>query len=187
MKEKQEQILNAALKLFVEFGFHATPTSKIAKEAGVATGTLFHYFKTKDELIVALYVILSSKLNDYACHNITEDDHLEQSLRKSFLNNIEWSQQYRAEFNFIQQFKMSRFLLRVSKDQLGNYDEFLFQKIQEGIATNILKSLPVEFLLSLFTNQVIGINQYLLTSELSAQAQHHLISDAFDMLWEMIS
>ena len=53
--DKREQILLAALKLFTEFGFHGTPTSKIAVEAGVSNGTLFHYFKTKEALILALY------------------------------------------------------------------------------------------------------------------------------------
>ena len=53
--EKREKILAAALNLFVEFGFHGTPTSKIAQKAGVANGTLFHYFATKEELVVALF------------------------------------------------------------------------------------------------------------------------------------
>ena len=44
--EKQKAVMEAALKLFTEKGFHGTPTSKIAKDAKVATGTLFHYFKT---------------------------------------------------------------------------------------------------------------------------------------------
>ena len=51
--DKPEKILSTALKLFVAYGFHGTPTSKIASEAGVSNGTLFHYFKTKDELVVA--------------------------------------------------------------------------------------------------------------------------------------
>jgi AcrR family transcriptional regulator len=41
--DKQQEILSAALQLFVANGFHGTATSKIAKEAGVANGTLFHY------------------------------------------------------------------------------------------------------------------------------------------------
>ncbi|MCK5033837.1 MAG: helix-turn-helix transcriptional regulator, partial [Calditrichia bacterium] len=52
--EKREAILKATLNLLVERGFHDTPTSLIAKEAGVATGTLFHHFKNKEELINAL-------------------------------------------------------------------------------------------------------------------------------------
>ena len=53
--EKKQNILDASLKLFVERGFHGTSTAEIAKKAGVATGTLFHYFKTKEELINSLY------------------------------------------------------------------------------------------------------------------------------------
>ena len=46
--EKREAILDTALVLFTERGFFGTPTSMISKEAGVATGTLFFYFKTKE-------------------------------------------------------------------------------------------------------------------------------------------
>ena len=56
MNEKKQSILDASLKLFVENGFHGTSTAEIAKTAGVATGTLFHYFKTKEELINSLYL-----------------------------------------------------------------------------------------------------------------------------------
>ena len=54
--EKVDKILEAALQLFTSKGFHGTPTSEIAKTAGVANGTLFHYFKTKEELINNLYL-----------------------------------------------------------------------------------------------------------------------------------
>ena len=47
---------HTAPTLFTELGFHGTPTSLIAQEAGVATGTLFHYFKMKEELIENLYL-----------------------------------------------------------------------------------------------------------------------------------
>ena len=44
---KRDQILLSALTLFNNQGFEKTPTSAISKHAGVATGTLFHHFKTK--------------------------------------------------------------------------------------------------------------------------------------------
>jgi AcrR family transcriptional regulator len=48
---KEEMILDAAIKIFSEKGFSAATTSEIAKEAGVAEGTIFRYFKTKKELL----------------------------------------------------------------------------------------------------------------------------------------
>lgn len=44
---RKEAVLKAAVKIFSEKGYSAATTSEIAKEAGVAEGTIFRYFKTK--------------------------------------------------------------------------------------------------------------------------------------------
>jgi AcrR family transcriptional regulator len=49
--EKQQRILEAAIKLFAEKGYHGTATSAIAKEAMVAEGTIFKYYATKKQLL----------------------------------------------------------------------------------------------------------------------------------------
>ena len=54
VEDKKKKILESALKLFVEKGIDNTSTSLISKEAGVATGTLYLYFKTKVALISEL-------------------------------------------------------------------------------------------------------------------------------------
>jgi AcrR family transcriptional regulator len=53
--QKRKAILEAALEILAERGIANTPTSAISSAAGVAEGTLFTYFKTKDELIDELY------------------------------------------------------------------------------------------------------------------------------------
>ena len=53
--EKREAILQAALELFAERGFHNTPMSLIAKQSGASAGTIYHHFVDKDDLIHALY------------------------------------------------------------------------------------------------------------------------------------
>jgi AcrR family transcriptional regulator len=52
-------ILGAALQLFTTRGFHDTSTALIAREAGVATGTLFHHFASKAELVDALQHLIA--------------------------------------------------------------------------------------------------------------------------------
>jgi AcrR family transcriptional regulator len=67
--EKRKAILEAAMEVFAERGFAHAPTSAISKAAGVAEGTLFTYFSSKDELINELYRELRKELdremNDY--------------------------------------------------------------------------------------------------------------------------
>ena len=54
MTDKQEKILDAALELFANEGYAATPTSKIAKKAGVSEGLIFRHFENKQGLLDAL-------------------------------------------------------------------------------------------------------------------------------------
>ena len=53
--EKQERILNAAMKEFAQKGFENASTNEIVKEAGISKGLLFHYFKNKKSLFLFLY------------------------------------------------------------------------------------------------------------------------------------
>ena len=53
--DKRERILEAAVRVFARNGFHATRVSEVAKAAGVADGTIYLYFKSKDELLVSLF------------------------------------------------------------------------------------------------------------------------------------
>jgi TetR/AcrR family transcriptional regulator, fatty acid metabolism regulator protein len=54
--DKRRQILDAAIRVFARQGFHATRVSDIADEAGVAYGLVYHYFKSKDEVLNELFL-----------------------------------------------------------------------------------------------------------------------------------
>ena len=53
--DKRDRILKAAVKVFARNGFHATRVSEVAKAAGVADGTIYLYFKSKEELLFSLF------------------------------------------------------------------------------------------------------------------------------------
>jgi TetR/AcrR family transcriptional regulator, fatty acid metabolism regulator protein len=54
-EEKRRQLLDAAVRVFARKGFHASRVGDIAEEAGVAHGLLYHYFKSKDKVIEAVF------------------------------------------------------------------------------------------------------------------------------------
>src|SRR5215468_9212277 len=53
--DKRRQILDAAIRVFAHQGFHSTRVSDIADEAGVAYGLVYHYFKSKEEVLNELF------------------------------------------------------------------------------------------------------------------------------------
>jgi AcrR family transcriptional regulator len=61
--DKRKAILDAALHIVAERGIGGAPTSAISRAAGIAEGSLFTYFHTKDELLNALYQQLRQELS----------------------------------------------------------------------------------------------------------------------------
>ncbi|MDY6854543.1 MAG: TetR/AcrR family transcriptional regulator [Thermodesulfobacteriota bacterium] len=54
-EDKHKRILQAAIKVFAQNGFYNSKVSEIAKEAGVADGTIYLYFKNKDDILISLF------------------------------------------------------------------------------------------------------------------------------------
>ena len=62
-KEKQDRMINAALKVFSQYGYYHASTDEIVKTAGISKGLLFHYFGSKIGVYAFLY--------DYATRFVT--------------------------------------------------------------------------------------------------------------------
>jgi AcrR family transcriptional regulator len=185
--DKKEEILKTALDLFVESGFYATPTSKIAKEAGVANGTLFHYFKTKEELITVLYTEHQNRFTDYVNKNTIKDESFKHIFHSFFTSTFNWINDNKSAFQFIQQFTLSPFNQLISQEYIIKKDSLLVQLLQQGIKEGIFKKLPLELLCTLFNSHIIGTNTYLSKLDLPAEQSNIIIHQSFPPLWDMIS
>ena len=75
--DKRRQILDAAIRVLARHGYHGTRVSDIADEAGVAYGLVYHYFKSKDEVLNELFTERWSLL----LAAIEEADREQQSAR----------------------------------------------------------------------------------------------------------
>jgi AcrR family transcriptional regulator len=53
--DRRAELLDAAVRVFAEKGFHATRVGDIATEAGVAHGLLYHYFRSKDDVLDTVF------------------------------------------------------------------------------------------------------------------------------------
>jgi len=80
-EETRDRILDAALRLFREKGFDETTMRDVAAEAGVATGAAYYYYRSKEELVMALYVRTSEEARDLIPSALGRSKDLKKRLR----------------------------------------------------------------------------------------------------------
>ena len=124
MTEKQEKIVNAALKLFAEEGYKSTSTSKVAKEAGVSEGLIFRHFENKEGLLKAIIQLGEEQANVMLADIVLESDPKEL-IRKYIDLTLNVSKQQDAVDFWKLQFKI--------KWELEMYGEHKIQAIQDAL------------------------------------------------------
>lgn len=161
-EDKLELIKAAAIRLFSENGFHATPTSLIAKEAGVSNGTLFHYFPTKEELINSLYIELKREIFSAALKDVNEKDPFFVTLKRIWDGIIDWSLGSPRSFLFVQQFANSPFISNIAKDEVEKLNKVFELFIKIGISRGELKPVREDIIFLAIYSQMMGTIRYLL-------------------------
>lgn len=91
-KMRKWQILDIALNHFIRYGFYGTSTRKIAEEAGISSGLMFHYFPNK----LALY----EALVEIGCEKLTIDNGEGESPMMFFEKQVDWFLSVATQNNF---------------------------------------------------------------------------------------
>ena len=112
--DKRNAILDAATRVFAERGLTAAPTSEISKQAGVAEGTLFTYFKTKDGLINALYREIKLELADAMMSGFPRKKSVRTRLRHVWDGYVNWGITNPEQRRVLAQLQVSGMLLKES-------------------------------------------------------------------------
>jgi AcrR family transcriptional regulator len=146
-EDKRNAILAAATRLFAERGLTAAPTSEISKEAGVAEGTLFTYFKTKDDLINALYREIKLELADAMMSDFPRKKNVRTRLRHVWDRYVNWGIAHHKQRKVLAQLQVSEVLTKESRDA-GSAPFVEFQiMVRDAIEQHVLRAdLPIELI-----------------------------------------
>ena len=86
IEDKRTKILDATEKLLAKEGFQALSMQKLAKEAGVAAGTIYRYFEDKHHLMEQTRLYVSQRAADYIQANLSDSMSLKEQYRTIWLN-----------------------------------------------------------------------------------------------------
>ncbi len=126
---RREQIIEAAVRLFAQYGFDGTSTRQIAREVSITEGLIFHYFPTKADLLTAVLETPHSFLGELS-NILMQDREQPASLVLSRIAN-EWLRTLRREAAF------TTFLLGTAQTnaQVGGILQAL---IQQGMSSLVM-------------------------------------------------
>jgi len=144
-EDKRNAILDAATRLFAERGLAAAPTSGISRRADVAEGTLFTYFKTKDDLINSLYREIKLELADAMMSDFPRKKNVRTRLRHVWDRYVNWGIANPAQRKVLAQLVVSDILTKDSREA-GNAPFVELQTmIRDAIEQRVFRDdLPVE-------------------------------------------
>lgn len=180
---KKEALLQTAVHLFVKQGFENTPTSQITAEAGVASGTLFYHFKTKDELLQSAYESVYDDLMEAVSPKYDASKPLKEKMYAFWVAYIVWGFENKVEQQLIRRFKFVDSKRRYVPEYETPLDD-LGDSIADGVKSGELRNVSLKVL----TNVYNGLYEVFMDSfyELG-ELDEGLLDDSFDILWDALS
>jgi len=150
--EKEIAIYEGALELVAKYGFHGTSMSLLTKEAKVATGTIYHYFCSKDDLMKKMYRYFRTRLESCISSQVEEKQDYKERFYLRWLKLYLYYTQNPKVLVFFEQYINSPYNQERSPHHFtGAYFKFL----KEGIDENYLKPAKPEIYVAMYMGSVV--------------------------------
>lgn len=147
--DKREAILKSVLKLVNREGFYHLNMKNIAKEAGVAAGTIYLYFRGKEDLINALYSMIVNEFNQYVLQVYDDAKEVKVNFYDMLNRAIDFYLTEPDNFSFIEQYTYAPFLFKENQDENFLLLLPIYKMMRIGKSEKIIKNFPDAILLSL--------------------------------------
>ncbi|MCC6600466.1 MAG: TetR/AcrR family transcriptional regulator [Crocinitomicaceae bacterium] len=145
---KREKVMQTALRMFAHGGFHASPMSELASVSGVAVGTIYHHFASKEDLILALHSSAKDRIAGALSTAAKGKFPLSKKTQEMFVLLHNHFTRDVLEFSFLDQFQSSPF----SPPGKTMFDKQVMDVFREGVKEGKFKKLPAEVLAEFFYN-----------------------------------
>ena len=181
---KRQQVLDTTLELISELGFQATPISLITKKSNVAAGTIYHYFKNKEDLIDTLYFDIKKEMGIA----IEEGIHSTATLKDKFFmiwkNLFNYYMKNPKKFEYLENYANSPFIHKEIKQITRRYYQNVINFFESGIQLGMFRNLPIDLLINLIFSNVSSFVRMIIMEEI--EFSEALLGQVIQSSWDSV-
>jgi len=140
-QDKRRTIINAAVEVFAEKGFHRSRVSDIARMAGVADGTIYLYFKSKDDVLITIFEERMEELLGEARRTVDACGDAFEKIRAFARFHMSQVEEHRALASVLQvELRLSnKFMKEYHPQRLREYLDIIGEIVREGQTTGAIR------------------------------------------------
>ena len=161
--DKPQQIIAAAIRVFARGGYYNSRVSDIAREAGIASGTIYLYFKTKDEILVTLFREKMAEWVALVRQELAAERNPLAKIRKIVALHFKVLEESPdlAEVVQVELRQGQKFFRGASAHEVSAYFDVINDVLEEGVSAGLIRrDLPVK----VATKMLFGAMDQLATS-----------------------
>ncbi|WP_290699647.1 TetR/AcrR family transcriptional regulator [Lacinutrix sp.] len=167
----------------VKQGVHATPMSQVAKEASVAVGTIYHYFKNKEEIIEEIYSMICQDFGVVMMANVPEND-VKKQFKIMWLNLYSYFIGNPLAFKFIEFVGVPPIITAEIRAKSTPHLIHIKEFFLAGILSKDLRDVNLRLIIQMSFGSVISATRLKFKNELEMDKEQ--INDALKMTWDSI-
>jgi TetR/AcrR family transcriptional regulator, repressor of fatR-cypB operon len=183
--DRREQILDAALRCFVERGFYGTTIPEIADKASIAAGTIYHYFDSKEALVNALFRHWKQHIAQRVFAAFPQTAPVREQFRVMWHEIVAFATQSPTAFAFIELHNHASYLDAESKAIDGNTKAFAHLMIVRAQKEGVVKPLDAWVLMELVFGAFVGVMRAHWEGRIAFDDK--VVADAEQACWDAIA
>ncbi|MEI2393796.1 TetR/AcrR family transcriptional regulator [Paenibacillus phytohabitans] len=183
----QQAVLETTLGLIIEKELQATSMSLIARKSGISTGSIYHYFESKEAIINELYRGIVTFNGHKVLDGVYTGEPLRTRLERAWRNLITLSLEYPQGFQFIEQYSFSPYIYDEVKQAAyeGGWCHPLEKLYAEAVEQKLFTAMDPKFMVQMHYGSIVYVVKSALNHYLDLKDEE--INGLIDSCWQSVS
>ncbi|MZQ81295.1 TetR family transcriptional regulator [Paenibacillus sp. 5J-6] len=183
----QQAVLETTLNVIIQKELQATSMALIAKESGVSTGNIYHYFKSKEDIVNELYKAIITFNGNYVREGLQQGETIREKFELGWHRVIDLGKKYPQGFQFIEQYSFSPYIYDEVKREVytGGWCKPMNQLYEEAVKQKMFIPMDAKIVVQMHYGSFV----YMLKGQLYGifELTNDSINEAICSCWNAVS